>query len=131
MRAHLSGVKALLTAASITVYVTTVPEKPTYPYVLLTAPTFMRDGLSLDNVPRDIDDTFTATAVGIGDDQCRAMQEKVFATLDRTSPTVTGYVTDVRRVSTGPVLVDRELILDSGKQVIYCADRYRYRATPA
>lgn len=149
MRAHLAGIAALL-PAGLHVYKSEA-ERPDYDpadwsaawsdaqrqawtlpkrYVILTAPTFMSEPIAIDGAKTSIHDYFQATAVGITDDQCRWVQEKVEAALNPMGggrPVVEGFATWTKRTAAGISAVDRDVT----PHVVYSVDTYRYRATPA
>ncbi|WP_062077685.1 hypothetical protein [Demequina globuliformis] len=130
-QAHIDGILALLTDAGITAYDTEAEESPSFPYVVVAAPSFTRIAASIDDVPRDFHEpSVKVTGAGTGREQARWVQEKAYAALDRKSPIVTGYRTDIRRTATGILAADREVTLPGSGHPIYATDTYLYRATP-
>ena len=131
-QAHIDGIIALLEAVpGLTVYDTEAETSPTFPYVVVAAPSLAQVSTTWDDEPRDVDDYVTITGAGTGPAQARWALDKAFGALDRKSPIVDGYSTRIHRAATGPIGPDRDVTLTSTGRVIYGADTYRYRATPA
>lgn len=131
-QAHIDAVMAALNAVSgLTAYDTEVTTTPSFPYVVVVAPSLARIAETLTDAADDIADYIRVTAAGTGPEQARWAQEQAYAALDRTSPTVSGYIADIRRTATGVLAVDPDVKLPGTGHVIFATDTYRYRATPA
>lgn len=145
MRAHLAGIAALI-PNGIHVY-DTEAERPDYNpadwsgawsdaqraawtlpdrYVVLAAPTFADDSLTIDGARRVVDDYLQVMAVGISARQVRWVQEAVRSALDPGTPTVAGHRCRIKLRATGIHAVDRDVTPHRH----YATDTYRYRAVP-
>jgi hypothetical protein len=148
VRAHIAGIAALI-PSGIDVYKTRA-ERPDYNpadwsaawtstqkaawtlpdrYVVITAPTFMVRAIDITDARNEVSDYFQVTAVGLSDDQCRWVHEKVRAVLDPKGggrPSVTGFLAWTRLSATGITAVDT----DVDPQRVFAVDTYRYQATP-
>lgn len=149
MRAHVAGIAALI-PSGIDVYKTqanrpdynpadwsatwsdaqkaawTLPDR----YVIITAPTFMVKAIDITDARSEVSSYFQVTAVGLTDEQCGWVHEKVRAVLDPKGggrPTVTGYIAWTQLSATGITAVDK----DVDPHRVYAVDSYRYQATPA
>lgn len=146
MRTHLAAIAALI-PDGIDVYATEA-ERPDYNpadwsaawssvqraawvlperYVVLAAPTFMTDPLTIDGTRAHVDDYFQVTAVGVTDGQARWVHEKVRAALNPGTPIVAGFGCRTKLRAAGITAADRDVT----PHRIYAVDTYRYRATPA
>jgi len=101
----------------------TIPER----YVIVTAPTFKRESLTITADRSSFNDYFQVTACGLSPRQCRWVHERVQAALDGGKPIVAGFNADTHLGPTGITAVDT----DVDPHVSYAVDSYRYRATPA
>lgn len=128
---HLTAVVALI-PSGLTTYDTSVPGKPTFPYVLVTAPEFSAHLRTLSD-KREIDDTLQVTCVGLDARQARYITSRVRAVLDGAKPNVSGFNADLKRLTdyASPALVDFEVTLPDGSHPTYVVDTYRYVATPS
>jgi hypothetical protein len=135
-------IEALLALApeGVTIYDTEVPPplndagEPTplsYPYLVLEAPAFREDAITLSRASLVVDDYFTIRAVGEGIEQARWLANLARAAFDRARPNVTDYTALATLDSTSPFITDYEVDLTDGGHPTFAVDRYRYRATPA
>lgn len=139
MSVHVQGLLALA-PEGVDAYDTTVPITtdddgkiipPSYPYLVIEAPTFHERPRLLDASERDVDDYFTLRVAGDCIEQARWAAGLCRLAFDGARPTVAGWSPLVKLEATSPFIVDRDIVLASNESPVFVADRYRYRATPA
>lgn len=127
--AHVSAVRTLVDAVpNVTVYDGTVPNNPTYPYVVL----YGDQGAALPNSFTEVS-TFRSfrvqtTTVAINQPQARALAERVESALLDVRPTVTGRkCVPIRKETSQPVRRDD----DVDPAAFYAVDIWVLSSVPA
>lgn len=125
IREHYDAVKALL-PPTVRVYMWSVPETPTYPYVVLWGDLGEEssggpDGDSLQDVPDVLTLNVRATYVGLTGDSTMIQCRNVRAALNRKTPVVTGWKPSKLRQSS---LMDAQTDFDVTPHPVYAVDQF-------
>lgn len=128
IKEHYDAVRALL-PSSVKVYMWTVPESPTFPYVALWGSTGDEssggpDGDSLEDVPDVLSLNIRATYAGLTGDSMMIVCRNVRAALNRKKPVVPGWLSGKLRQSS---LMDGQADLSisiNGVHPVYAVDEY-------
>ena len=126
---HYNAVKALL-PTTVRVHMWSVPDAPTYPYVVLWGDLGEEssggpDGDALADVPDVLSLRIRATYVGLTGDSLLIVARNVRAALNRKTPAVTGWHPGkLRQAVLMDAQVDRDVTLTGGGHPIYAVDEY-------
>lgn len=128
IRAHVTAVRALLTAAGLTVYDGKVPDGPAMPYVVVYADGGLAAPDNLASVSTWRMWGFQTTAVGTTADQARLVAEKAQGALLDVTPTVSGRTCGrIQHDTSRDVQRDDDVV----PPVMYAVDRWRFNSVPA
>lgn len=133
MIGHINSIRDRLESDDITVYFGDVPEKPSFPYVLLWSGAGRMRSESLCGTRDVLRDTLGVTMVAATPEGVLMFAPDVRALLDGWAPTVPGRHCDELRVyDSQPVVVDRNIALTgTNRHPSYVVDLYRISSTPA
>jgi hypothetical protein len=129
IREHYDAVKALL-PAGINVHMWSVPDTPTYPYVVLwgdlgTESSGGPDGDSLRDVPDVLTLNIRATYAGLTGDSVLIVCRNVRAALNRKTPVVAGWAPNpLRQSSLMDVQTDTSVTLTNGAHPVFAVDEF-------
>lgn len=125
IKEHYDAVKALI-PSTLRVYMWSVPEAPTYPYVVLWGDLGDEssggpDGDSLQDATDVLSLNIRATYVGLTGDSALIMCRNVRASLNRKTPAVAGWLTSSLRQSS---LMDAQTDFDVTPHPVYAVDQF-------
>lgn len=129
IREHYDAVKALL-PGTVTVYMWSVPDTPTYPYVVLWGDLGNEssggpDGDSLQDVPDVLSLNVRATYAGLTGDSVLIVCRNVRAALNRKTPVVAGWKPNpLRQSSLMDVQTDTSVTLTNGTNPVFAVDEF-------
>lgn len=129
IREHYAAVKALVPAGT-TVYMWSVPDAPSYPYVVLWGDIGNEssggpDGDSLQDVPDVLSLNVRATYAGLTGDSVLIVARNVRAALNRKTPVVSGWrPSKLRQSSLMDAQTDTSVTLTNGAHPVFAVDEF-------
>lgn len=130
MKEHIDAIRALL-AGVVTTYYVSVPNTPTYPYVLLWSTSGVPGFEQSVEGPGDLTDNIGATAVAATPDGVLVVRDRVRVLLDGSHPAVAGRLTWLNLYDSLPTTLDTDVTLTGTGHPAYGVDMYRLISTPA
>ena len=130
---HVEGVLSLLEGLPYTLYRGQVPDRPSFPYVVVFADTGREDssGRRLTGHARDAFDV-QVNSVALSDAAVRVVADDVRRRLLNARPTIPGRRCGlIRHQSSIPVRADRDVTdPDTGLNPMWSADMYTFQSVP-
>jgi hypothetical protein len=132
IREHYEALKALI-PSRFKVYLFDVPERPTFPYVVIWGDPGTHGSDSLDATPRVLTITPRVTCVGANYESCLVVLDATRAALNRARPVVPGrFVHELVQEPLMGITPDRDVTIhNTSTHPIFAVDGYTLVSEPA